>query len=69
MFFDFIFSNSYIDVKYKGRLYLEESYETLKSMMENSSSTITIHVTDPFTGVFTDIKTINKSDITSYGSN
>ena len=69
MFFDFIFFHSYIDVKYKGRLYLEESIETLKSMMNDSSSTITVHVTDPFTGVFTDTKTINKSDITSYGSN
>lgn len=69
MFFDFIFSNSYIDVKYKGRFYLEESYDTLKSMMNDSSSTITVHVTDPFTGIFTDTKTINKSDITSYGSN
>ena len=69
MFFDFIFGNSYIDVKYKGRLYLEESYDTLKSMMNDSNSTITVHVTDPITGILTDTKTINKSDITSYGSN
>lgn len=67
--FDFIFSNSYIDVKYKGRLYLEESFETLKSMMNDSSSTITVHVTDYLTGVFTDTKTFNKSEITGYGSN
>ena len=69
MFFDFIFSHSYIDVKYKGRLYLEESIETLKSMMNDSSSTITVHVTDPITGVLSDKKTIKKSDITNYGSN
>ena len=66
--FDFIFANSYIDVRYRGRLYLEESYDRLKSMMTSSSSTITVHVVD-FMGIFSDVKTFNKSDITYYGSN
>ncbi|MBQ9298024.1 MAG: hypothetical protein IJ223_03155 [Clostridia bacterium] len=66
--FDFIFSNSYIDVKYQGRLYLEESYDTLKRMMEDGSSTITVRVVD-FTGLGSDTKTFNKEDISYYGSN
>jgi hypothetical protein len=69
MFFDFIFGNSYIDVKFRGRLYLDESFEKLKSMMNDNNATITVHVTDPITGVLSDKKTIKKSDITNYGSN
>ncbi len=67
--FDFLFGNSYIDLKYGGRLYLSESYDTLKSLMNNSSDTITVHVVDDLTGFFTDTKTIKKSEIRSYGSN
>ena len=69
MFFDFIFGNSYIDVKFRGRLYLDESFEKLKSMMNDNNATITVHVTDTITGVLSDKKTIKKSDITNYGSN
>ncbi len=67
--FDFVFANSYIDVKYSGRLYLSESYDKLKSLMNDSSSSITVHVVDWLTGIFEDVKTISKSDITDYGSN
>ncbi len=66
--FDFIFANSYIELKYGSRLYLEESYDTLKSKMNDSSSTITVHVVD-FMGIGSDLKTFNKSDISSYGQN
>ena len=66
--FDFVFSNSYIDVKYQGRLYLEESYDTLKRMMEDGTPTITVRVVD-FTGIGSDVKTFNKEDISYYGSN
>ncbi len=64
--FDFIFASSYIDHS-SGRKYLSESYYTLKNMMEDSNSTITVHVMD-FMG-FTDVRTFNKSDIRNYGSN
>lgn len=66
--FDFIFANSYVDLKYGGRLYLEESYDTLKSMMNDSSSTIVVHVVD-FMGIGSDRKEIKKSEISYYGSN
>ncbi len=65
---DFIFANAYIDLKYSGRIYIEESYSTLKSMINDSKSTITVKVLD-FTGLFSDVRTISKSDIVSYGSN
>ncbi len=66
--FDFILANSYIELKYGSKQYLEESYDTLKSKMNDSNTTITVHVVD-FTGFFSDIKTFKKSDISSYGSN
>ena len=65
MFFFFFFGNSYIDVKYEGRIYLEESFEKLKSMMNDNKETITVHVVDT---IFTDVKTFKKSEITRYGS-
>lgn len=65
--FDIFFGNSYIKVRYEGTLYLEESYETLKRLMNDSSSTITVRVLDPITGFFSDRKTFKKSDITDYG--
>lgn len=66
--FDFIFAKSYIDLKYGTRQYLEESYYDLKKKMEDSSSTITVRVID-FTGIGSDTKTFNKSDISYYGEN
>ncbi len=66
--FDCVFGNSYIDVKYQGRLYLEESYSTLQNLINNQSSTIQVHVLDCF-GITGTLKTFNKSDITYYGSN
>ncbi len=66
--FDFIFANSYIDLKYGSRQYLEESYDTLKSKMNDSSTTITVHVVD-FFGIGSDLKTFKKSEISYYGSN
>lgn len=66
--FDFIFSNSFIDVKYEGRLYLEEHYDTLKSKINDSSSTITVRVVD-FMGIGSTTRTIKKSDISYFGSN
>lgn len=66
--FDSILGNSYIDVKYQGRIYLEESISTLKDLMNNSNDTISVHVLDCF-GIFSDTKTFYKSDITYYGSN
>ncbi len=66
--FDFVFGNSYIDTVYNGRLYLSESYEQLSKIMNDSSSTITVHVED-WTGLGPDIKTIKKSEITCYGPN
>lgn len=67
--FDVFFGNSYIDTKYDGRLYLEESYDTLKRLMNDSSSSITVKVLDSITGFFSDRKTIQKSEITYFGSN
>ena len=66
--FDFIFANSYIDLKYEGRLYLEDSYESLKNKMNDGISTITVRVMD-FTGIGSDTRQFYKSDITGYGSN
>ena len=66
--FDNIFGNSYIDVKYEGRLFLEESYDSLKNKMNDSSSTITVHVLD-FLGIGSTAKTFKKSDISYWGSN
>ena len=66
--FDFIMSSSFIDVKYKGRLYLNETYEQLKSMMNDSKPTITVHIVDYFTGLLTEKNTFKKSDITNYGA-
>lgn len=67
--FDCFVGNSYIELKYGGRIYLDESYETLKRMIDDdSSSTITVHVVD-FLGIGSDLKTYNKSDISYYGSN
>ncbi|MBR2784442.1 MAG: hypothetical protein IKD74_00450 [Clostridia bacterium] len=65
MFFEFFSAKSYIDVKYEGRIYLEESFEKLKSMMNDNKDTITVHVVDT---IFTDVKTFKKSEITRYGS-
>lgn len=67
--FDVFFGNSYINTKYDGTLYLEESYDTLKRLMNDSSSSITVRVLDPITGFFSDRKTIPKNEITYYGSN
>lgn len=64
--FDFIFANSYIEVSYE-RKYLKESYETLLSKIKDNNTKITVTVID-FLG-FEDVKTFNKKDITSYGSN
>ena len=66
--FDNIFGNSYIDVRYEGRLFLEESYDSLKSKMNDSSSTITVHVLD-FLGIGSTAKTFKKSDISYWGAN
>lgn len=66
--FDNIFGNSYIDVRYEGRLFLEESYDSLKNKMNDSSSTITVHVLD-FLGIGSTAKTFKKSDISYWGSN
>ena len=65
--FDFIFANSYIDLKYEGRLYLEDSYESLKNKTNDGNSTITVRVMD-FTGIGSDTRRFYKSDITGYGS-
>ena len=46
-------------------LYREESFEKLKSMMNDNKETITVHVVDT---IFTDVKTFKKSEITRYGS-
>ena len=67
--FDFIFGNSYIVVRNKGKLYLTETYSELVSKINDSNSTIEVRVLDPFTGFFDDVRVINKSDIVSYGSN
>ncbi len=67
--FDFIFGNSYIVIRNKGKLYLTESYSELVSKINDSNSTIEVRVLDPFTGFFDDVRVINKSDIISYGSN
>ena len=67
--FDFIFGNSYIVVRNKGKLYLTETYSELVSKINDSNSTIEVRVLDPFTGFFDDIRVIKKSDIVSYGSN
>ena len=67
--FDWVFANSYVELKYGGRQYLSESYETLQSLMNDSSSTITVHVVDFITGIFENVKTFNKSDISYYGRN
>lgn len=66
--FDFIFAKSYIDLRYGCRQYLEESYYDLKKKMEDSNSTITVHVID-FTGIGSDVKTFKKEDISYYGEN
>lgn len=66
--FDIIFGNSYIVVNYE-KLYLEETYYTLKNMMEDSSDTISVHVLDQLSGFFSDAKTFEKSKISSYGPN
>ena len=66
--FDNIFGNSYIDVKYEGRLFLEESYDSLQNIMNDSSPTITVHVLD-FLGIGSTAKTFKKSDISYWGSN
>ncbi|MGN1012460.1 MAG: hypothetical protein ACI4ON_01360 [Clostridia bacterium] len=66
--FDCIWGNSYIDVRYEGRLFLEENYDSLKSKMNDSSSTITVHVLD-FLGIGSTAKTFKKSDISYWGSN
>lgn len=66
--FDCVFGNSYIEVKYQGRLYLEESYSTLKNLLNDQNTTIQVHVLDCF-GISSTLKTFNKSDITYHGSN
>lgn len=67
--FDIFFGNSYIETRYNGTFYLEESYDTLKRLMNDDSSFITVRVIDPLTGLFSDRRTFNKSDITYYNSN
>ncbi len=65
---DFVFGNSYIELKYGSTIYVEEHYDELKRKMNDSSSTITVHVVD-FFGFGSDLKTYKKSDISYYGSN
>lgn len=66
--FDMIFGNSYIVVNYT-KYYLDDTYYDLKQKMNDDSDTITVSILDSFTGIFTDVKTFNKSDISDYGSN
>ena len=65
---DFIFGNSYIELKSGPTIYVEEHYDELRSKMKDSSLTITVHVID-FFGLDSELKTFNKSDISYYGSN
>lgn len=65
---DFIFANSYIELKSGHRIYLLETYDELKQKMNDGSSTITVHEID-FFGLWSEIRTYNKSNISYYGSN
>lgn len=66
--FDTFFGNSYIKIRYAETIYVQESIENIKQQMSNTNTYITVHVLD-FTGIFDNIKRIEKNDIVDYGSN
>ncbi|MBO5477538.1 MAG: hypothetical protein J6A15_07295 [Clostridia bacterium] len=67
--FDMFFGRSYIKTTDYEVFYLEESYDTLKRLINDENSNITVTVMDPITGFLSDKKTIQKSKIKEYGQN